>query len=384
MIGCNVSGNTALTDSGPNPNNGSGGGAGFYISGGVQPAIVTTKISDNIAYTQGGAINNSGTALLVDRCQIRGNSGYSGAAIASSGAFTLVGSLITGNNVTACPYAQCQQAAVEVSGTVIIQSCTITANTNPISTVGGVWVFGNVTMTNTIVWGNTGIDLFRSVGATVTPSYCDLGVTTFAFGSPNFSADPLFVDPAGGDFHLGTKSPCRDAGSPSPAGLPPADLDGLARIVGPLVDVGVDEIPALTFPGTADGLDLYAKVNGAGDPLASTRPAVVGNLLSVRFESTTGSLVGGVPLFAAELYPNGAPPTPVSPTVWLDLGCIFVYGTISAPPFGFPGLPPEGLTFSFTVPAGLANNTVRFQGFVFSPNALTGGLASSNATEVTL
>src|SRR5205823_5136897 len=114
------------------------------------------------------------------------------------------GSLITGNVITQCPYAQCQSAPLELGGTVIVQSCTIAGNSNPVSTTGGVWIFGSVTMTNTIVWGNTGIDLYRGFNTSLTLSYCDVGVTTFAFASPNFSADPLFLDAAGGDFNLGT------------------------------------------------------------------------------------------------------------------------------------------------------------------------------------
>jgi hypothetical protein len=67
----------------------------------------------------------------------------------------------------------------------------------------------------------------------------------------------------------------------------------------------------------------------------------------------------------------------------MDGQSIVVYGSLSAPPFGFPGLSADGLHFDFTVPAGLSGQTVRMQGLVTSVNAANGVYATSNATEVT-
>jgi hypothetical protein len=160
-------------------------------------------------------------------------------------------------------------------------------------------------------------------------------------------------------------------------------MDGSPRVVGTGVDMGADEVPLLAMPGTPDGLDLYALVNGAGDPLASTRAAGAGNLITARMRSATGSLVGGLPLFAARLYLTGNSfPVPGN-GIWMDGQSVIVYGALSAAPFGFPGLPAEGLQFDFTVPAGLTGQTVRMQGLVTSINAANGFYATSNATEVT-
>lgn len=55
-------------------------------------------------------------------------------------------------------------------------------------------------------------------------------------------ANPLLVDPAHGDVHLGAGSPAIDAGDPSfVAGSGETDVDGAARINGPRVDAGADE-----------------------------------------------------------------------------------------------------------------------------------------------
>jgi hypothetical protein len=55
------------------------------------------------------------------------------------------------------------------------------------------------------------------------------------------ASDPLFVNPAIGDYHIAINSPARDAGDP--AGIPPApltDFDGDIRVCG-IPDIGADE-----------------------------------------------------------------------------------------------------------------------------------------------
>jgi hypothetical protein len=64
----------------------------------------------------------------------------------------------------------------------------------------------------------------------------------------NISADPLFVDPAGTDFHLAAGSPSIDAGDNAAPELPAVDIDGDQRIFNGRVDQGVDEFGS--FPAT--------------------------------------------------------------------------------------------------------------------------------------
>jgi len=58
----------------------------------------------------------------------------------------------------------------------------------------------------------------------------------------NISADPLFVDPDNGDFHLQPTSPCINKGDNNAPSLPDTDFEGDPRIIGGVVDMGADEV----------------------------------------------------------------------------------------------------------------------------------------------
>jgi hypothetical protein len=381
VIGCTVSTNFAQSEY---QNNYSGSGAGIHVEGAVQITVLTTTVQGNSGISPGGGIFSNGTSLLVDRCRIMGCHAYSGAAIRADTACTIIGSLLAANvNSSFCQNCPAGGTVEIGGGSAVIQASTIAGNqTSGIS--GGILLYGGtLNLTNTIVFGNSFMDLYKEPQASISATACDIGIANGPLGPTNFSADPRFVDLAGGDFHIGTGSPCRDAGTPGGGGLPPVDLDGTTRVVGPAVDVGVDEIPSLAMPGTPDGLDLYAWINGAGDPLASTRSGLPGSVLTVTMKSSSGSLVGGLPLFAARLYFTGNPFSVLGGGIWLDGQSVIVYGALAAPPFGFPGLPQEGLDFTFLVPPGLAGHTVRMQGMVTAATAVNGIFATTNATEVT-
>jgi hypothetical protein len=97
-------------------------------------------------------------------------------------------------------------------------NCTVANNTLSLvqnGAVGGAAVAG---LTNCIVFGNSGGEVSGAASATFS---CIEG--GFA-GTGNISADPLFVNAAGGDFRLQDGSPCRDTGDRT---LLPADTHDL-------------------------------------------------------------------------------------------------------------------------------------------------------------
>ncbi|MBN8681792.1 MAG: hypothetical protein J0L99_04045 [Chitinophagales bacterium] len=70
-----------------------------------------------------------------------------------------------------------------------------------------------------------------------------------------WSTDPLFINPAGGDFRLQTCSPAINAGDNSVVAPGATDLDGRPRILGGRVDIGAYEHPGILYaaPPEAQG-----------------------------------------------------------------------------------------------------------------------------------
>ena len=118
-------------------------------------------------------------------------------------------------------------------------SATMTNNTVAFNIMGcGIYSFrGAPVITNCILWGSTPYDLVVS-----SATYSDIG-TGITSETGNISADPMFVDPANGDYHLLGGSPCIDVGSNSAPELPDSDKDGNLRVVGVRVDMGAYEYP---------------------------------------------------------------------------------------------------------------------------------------------
>ena len=95
-------------------------------------------------------------------------------------------------------------------------------------------------------------------------------------------ADPSFVAPASGDFHIASASPARDAGDPGYSAAPgETDLDGAARVSGVSVDCGADEAgcgdgaldPGETCddgnPVDGDGCDSNCTPTGCGNTIVT-------------------------------------------------------------------------------------------------------------------
>ena len=105
----------------------------------------------------------------------------------------------------------------------MVINCTFSSN----SAIVGSGIFdgeSSPTVTNCILWDN-GEEIANDVASTPLVTYCD--VQGGYFGEGNIDADPLFVDPENGDYHLQAVSPCIDAGTDT--GAPSEDIEGNVR-----------------------------------------------------------------------------------------------------------------------------------------------------------
>jgi hypothetical protein len=212
-------------------------GGGLYISGG-SPVVQNCFFSANTART------NSITML----------DGRGGGIAIIGGSVKVINTIFSGNQALPLSHEEFGLGGgiCLSDGSLTVVQSTFYDNYN---THGGSALHiqsGTATVANSILWADTGGAEIMGA-ATVTYSDVQGGYT----GIGNLNADPLFVNAAGGDFHLQSGSPCREAGTTSAPDLPATDLEGAPRVIGNAPDMGAYEfVPATAlFVDKAVGSD---------------------------------------------------------------------------------------------------------------------------------
>jgi len=253
-------------------------GGGIWIEAPASPTIANNVIVRNIAQ-HGGGIAVSGTsdssAVIVNNF-IAYNAATGGGGGVSCG-WARKARLI--NNVIVKNFARSRCGGAELNSCGSVFNCTIADNlAAPNTDCHGVEASGAMIM-NCIIWNIS--DLIPS--AFLEGSYVRGSSTGY----------PHFVDPAAGDYHLRSYSPCIGAGINYYASEIASDLDGEPRIMFGNVDVGADEAAIASADTDADGLPddwenafLKTLATGPGDDpdgdgvtnldeyIAGTNPAV--------------------------------------------------------------------------------------------------------------
>jgi parallel beta-helix repeat protein len=234
-----------------------GGMANTYDS---SPTLTNCTFEGNSAagdwLNAGGGMYNDESSPQMTDCIFKGNSAeeYGGGMANDDSSPTLSNCIFEGNS------ADYQGGGMRsFNSEPTLTNCTFSGNSA--SHGGGMYNSAALaTLTNCILWGDSpdGID-----GAPPDVTYSD--VQGGYVGEGNIDADPLFVDPDSGDFHLADGSPCIDAGTNAAPDLPDYDFEGDDRILDgngdgtATVDMGVDE-----FELTA--IMVLIDIKPGGDP----------------------------------------------------------------------------------------------------------------------
>ena len=221
-------------------------GGGIYITGSGAPLIVDNFILNN---TQ-----SCGVGFCIYA--------YGAGIFASGGSPVIIGNVLAGNRTSG---AGCQYGGgVYLEGTLnaVVANNTLYNNTvtvNPLlPECGGAGAYlagtnSGLLFANNIVQQNNGVGVLCGAGLGVTIETNNLFNNTVSdyedcpSGTGDFFEDSGLVDPANGDFHLGSASPLLDVGTSGIPGMPTEDVyqglrltdgngDGTAQ-----VDLGADE-----------------------------------------------------------------------------------------------------------------------------------------------
>jgi hypothetical protein len=226
---------------------------GLRIINNADVQIIGNLIEGNVAQNAGGGIDLEccgGTTPLIARNVILDNDGGArgGGIIVNTTYARLVNNVLAGNRAT-------DGAGLYLEGMASHPvSVTLIHNTLAGGPAGGeaLWVgtYVTATLVNNVVFSHTvGLTNTTPSSAVVTADYTLFDATGVPYGSGvssahEFSGDLAFVNPSEGDYHLDRGSAAIDQAIQTGV---TDDLDGDSRPIGPLPDLGADEVRRCVF-----------------------------------------------------------------------------------------------------------------------------------------
>ena len=256
-------------------------GGGAYILGGAGKIIMKKNAfksnfagtwNNSLLFSGGGGVTIQGSNIYLDQNEFYNNISYEGGGALI---YTYAGTLTMTNNIFHLNSTYTDGVGGGLSLKTAYGYLELLNNTFFSNSAGkyggGVYMSASrsqavFSLYNNIIWGNSayadeinrGDDIYiLSTSSEVIVYYNLLGAnsnfvtassedfviidaTNYTY-SNNITANPMFVDPINGDFHLQWGSPAIDAGISNISNLPSTDFDGDPRIINGFIDIGADE-----------------------------------------------------------------------------------------------------------------------------------------------
>jgi len=308
--------------------------AGFAAGHGVHCENGDPRIEYNVIEDNRGGIACLETSATLTGNRITGNHGTLGGGIhIAGGSVRLESNLLAGNRARSGGGLHAERATVAIVHT------TIAANRAKVG--GGIALQGaEVTVSNSILWGNRAARDATLHVASGRVQVIHSDVEGGWAGDGNIDADPEFIDPEHGDYHLPIRSPGRGRGTLDRTRAAALDIDRNPRFPDGRVDLGADEFHPALYRALRDGKPCMRVV---GPPGASVQVAVSEHRLPVPDNWAHGDAIVLAPPVSR------VPWFPIPPEGWLDL------------PLGLPpGVPPGGQVHVQALIAGRLTEPITF------------------------
>ncbi len=247
----------------------SGGGAyGSTLNNCTLSGNVTGRTYPN---TTGGTSGGGAAGCILNNCTLSGNSAYGAGANGGGASGSTLNNCMLINNTSSsgggayggtlnnCVFSGNYASVGGGACSSTLNNCTVSGYNDSAGGNTGAGTY-YCTANNCVIYYNVGVN---NTGSTLnyccTPDAGNVGCITNA---------PLFVNQAGGDYHLQTYSPCINAGNNAYV-TTTNDLDGNPRIVGGTVDCGAYENQSATAAGGLPSIpsSLNAVVQGGSAAL---------------------------------------------------------------------------------------------------------------------
>jgi len=202
---------------------------GIVMPSSSSPSVTLVRVT--IHNNPGGGISAAGGSLTIAQSTVSDNLG-GGITLLQSSRFDIVNSVFFGNGSLSSATSAIMIAIDAVEGN-RLEFNTFYDNVAQASVGSAVHCFaGTFVARNNILYDNGTLASPQQIGGSCGHAYSIVMPGVLPSGPGNKAADPRFINPGTGDFHLGASSPAIGASDPSSnlCGATAIDFDGAFRI----------------------------------------------------------------------------------------------------------------------------------------------------------